>query len=83
MGELKARERWTSEHLYKKDTYSGTFDGRKIAVLRSHTSHKTVRQSVSDVMISGLPKITGPNLFEPHFSVSALIIKQFGRLFSA
>ncbi len=32
---------------------------------------------------SGLPKITGPNLFEPHFSVSALIIKQFGRLFSA
>jgi len=27
-----------------------------------------------------LPKITGPNLFEPHFSVSALIIKQFGRL---
>jgi hypothetical protein len=55
MGELKARERWTSEHLYKKDTYSGTFDGRKIAVLRSHTSHKTVRQSVSDVMISGWP----------------------------
>ena len=34
-------------------------------------------------IISGLPKITGPNLFEPHFSVSALIIKQFGRLFSA
>jgi hypothetical protein len=34
--------------------YSGTFDGRKIAVLRSHTSHKTVRQSVSDVIISGL-----------------------------
>jgi len=32
---------------------------------------------------SCLPKITGPNLFEPHFSVSALIIKQFGRLFSA
>src|SRR5580700_6592871 len=26
------------------------------------------------------PKITGPNLVEPHFSVSALIIKQFGRL---
>jgi hypothetical protein len=32
---------------------------------------------------SGLPKITGPNLFAPRFSVSALIIKQFGRLFSA
>src|SRR5260370_29226934 len=32
MGELKARARWISEHLYNKDTYSGTFDGRKIAV---------------------------------------------------
>jgi hypothetical protein len=28
-------------------------------------------------------KITGPNLFAPYFSVSALINKQFGRLFSA
>jgi hypothetical protein len=27
-----------------------------------------------------LLKITGPNLFGPYFSVSALIIKQFGRL---
>jgi hypothetical protein len=59
MGEVKARARWTSEHLYKriKDTYSGTFDGRKVAVLRSHTSHKTVRQSVCNVIISGLPTI--------------------------
>jgi hypothetical protein len=30
-----------------------------------------------------LLKITGPNLFGPYFSVSSLIIKQFGRLFSA
>jgi hypothetical protein len=28
------------------------------------------------------PKITGPNLLAPRFSVSALIIKQFGRLFA-
>jgi hypothetical protein len=32
---------------------------------------------------SELLKITGPNLFAPYFSVSALKIKQFGRLFSA
>jgi hypothetical protein len=32
---------------------------------------------------SGLLKITGPNLLAPLISVSALIIKQFGRLFSA
>jgi hypothetical protein len=32
---------------------------------------------------SGLLKITGPNLFAPYFSASTLIIKQFGRLFSA
>jgi hypothetical protein len=30
-----------------------------------------------------LLKITGPNLFGPYLSVSALIIKQFGWLFSA
>ncbi len=29
------------------------------------------------------PKITGPNLLAPIFSVSALVIKQFGRLFCA
>jgi len=34
-------------------------------------------------IVSALLKITGPNLFAPYFSVSALIIKQFGRLFSA
>jgi hypothetical protein len=28
---------------------------------------------------SGLLKTTGPNLFGPYFSVSSLIIKQFGR----
>jgi len=39
--------------------------------------------ALSSPVTSELPKITGPNLFEPHFSVSALIIKQFGRLFSA
>ena len=33
--------------------------------------------------VDGLLKITGPNLFAPYFSVSSLIIKQFGRLFSA
>ena len=32
---------------------------------------------------SGWLKITGPNLLAPVISVSALIIKQFGRLFSA
>jgi hypothetical protein len=32
--------------------------------------------------ISALLKITGPNLFGPYFSVSALVIKQFGWLFS-
>ena len=34
-------------------------------------------------LTSGLLKITGPNVFAPYFSVSALIIKHFGRLFSA
>ena len=39
-GELKASTQ--NGHLYKRILNSGTFDGRKIAVLRSHTAHKTV-----------------------------------------
>jgi len=42
-----------------------------------------ILHQLANPTVSGLLKITGPNLFAPYFSASTLIIKQFGRLFSA
>ena len=50
----KPRQHGPAKYLYKRILNSGTFDGRKIAVLRSRTSHKTVRQSASDVITNGM-----------------------------
>ncbi len=58
-------------------------DALEHAYLRGILCGRDCRQTISNSVLSGLLKITGPNLFAPYFSVSALIIKQFGRLFSA
>jgi hypothetical protein len=48
------------------------------------SDHGQPETIVNALSVSCLLKITGPNLFGPYyFSVSSLIIKQCGRLFSA
>ena len=60
-----------------------TLDADSIAAVRGGwhaTQALDCGQEPHIEITSGWLKITGPNLFGPYFSVSSLIIKQFGRL---
>jgi hypothetical protein len=68
-------------------SHSGKLKPHLLCPLLSSSTSGELRMDGNDEhpnqITSCLPKITGPNLFAPYFSLSAIVIKQFGWLFSA